>query len=124
MKRVTALMLFGFLILCGIVSAEALPSRAAAPDQDTTVVDSVKSKATHSAVNVVVETEWSDPETIKNVDVYVKYEKGIARTLAMKSKSRDCDIALISGVTVKILNPVSGKRIATYSGPKELPQKK
>lgn len=89
-----------------------------------TAADTVAKAPDYKGVNVVVETEWSDPEKINKVDVYVEYEKNQPNKLLLQGENRKCEIILISGMDVKIIDPASGKLLKIFKLPEEPPKKK
>jgi hypothetical protein len=89
--------------------------------QDTTKQDTVKTdKPVFTNVDVVVEYDWSEPEKNNGVDVFVKKESGkISAVIMVKTDVRRCEVELISGVVVKIIDPKTKKLLKTYKGGKK-----
>jgi hypothetical protein len=75
-------------------------------------------------VNVIVETEWGDPETTKDADVFIHYEKNQPKRVMLETAKSRCEINLFPGMTVKIVDPKSGKVLKTIHIPEEKPKKK
>ena len=83
---------------------------------DTTIKDTVKKALPDfKNVDVVVETEWSDPEKTSNVDVYVHLKDEHPHIIMSPNNHKQCEIRIIKGITVKILNPKTGKLLKKYS---------
>jgi len=83
---------------------------------DTTRADSLtKIEPQFKNVNVLVETEWGTTDKREGVDVYVKVKGKKPYEIEMrKGELQRCCVTLMSGVTVKILDPKSGKVLKTY----------
>ena len=69
------------------------------------------------AIDAIVETEWSPAEKFVDVSVYVTYENSTPKSVTLVGSNCDCEIVLLSGVVVKVLDRKSGKIISTLSGP-------
>jgi hypothetical protein len=85
--------------------------------------DSTTKTPDYKSVNVLIETEWSGPEKINNVDVFVVYENNVPIKLDIFGKNNHCEIRIISGMSVKIINANTGKVLAQIKGPEEPKQK-
>jgi hypothetical protein len=83
---------------------------------DTTRADSVtKIEPSFKNVNVLVETEWGSTDKREGVDVYVKVKGKKPYEIEMrKGELQKCCVTLMSGVTVKILDPKTGRVLKKY----------
>lgn len=100
-------------------------NRAGAASQtDTTQTDTTRtqiiqsdSSTTYTHVDVVVETEWGNPEKNENVTAEVVFKNGKADYVAMTGKRyKKCEITLMEGMKVKIYERKTGKLLKTYKG--------
>lgn len=83
---------------------------------DTTEIDTIKGKApAFTNVDVVVETEWAGSEKTENVKVYVFLETKHPHLIMTENKHKQCEIRIVKGMTVKIIDRKTGKRLKTYS---------
>ena len=83
---------------------------------DTTQADSLtKVEPDFRHVNVRVETEWGTTDKREGVDVYVKMKAKKPYEIEMrKDEMQRCCVTLMSGVTVKIIDPKTGRILKTY----------
>jgi len=66
-------------------------------------------------VDVVVETEWGDPEKTSNVDVYVHLKDKHPHIAMIPDNHKQCEIRIIKGITIKILDNKTGKLLKKYT---------
>ena len=86
---------------------------------DTTQTQIVQSDTsiTYTHVDVVVETEWGDPEKNEDVTAEVGFIDGKPdHVVFMGARHKKCEISLMEGMTVKIYNHKTGKLLKTYKG--------
>ena len=70
----------------------------------------------YTNVNVVMETEWGEPEEVINVDVVVlSLTDGTKQIVLFRKFNKIMEISIIEGVKVKILDTDTGKLLKTYS---------
>ena len=70
----------------------------------------------YTNVNVVMETEWSDPEEVANVDVVVlSLTDGTKQVVLFRKFNKIMEITIIDGVKVKVHDADTGKLLKTYS---------
>lgn len=92
-------------------SAQNDTSESAESEFDTTIV--------YTNVDVVVQTEWGDPERNENVQAEVSYKDEVARQVVLKGKQyKKCEIFLKGGIVVKIYDRPGGKLLKTLKAPK------
>lgn len=83
---------------------------------DTTIKDTIKKVLPDfKNVDVVVETEWSDPEKTSNVDVYIHLKDEHPHITMTPDSHKQCEIRIIKGITVKILDHKTGKLLKKYT---------
>ncbi|MGD9898364.1 MAG: hypothetical protein AB7T22_04465 [Calditrichaceae bacterium] len=71
--------------------------------------DSTEIKPDFKNVNVVVEYEWKDSETLEKVEVYLHLDTKEPYVEIIASEFRKCEISIIEGITVKIFDSQTGK---------------
>ena len=70
----------------------------------------------YTNVNVVLETEWMDPEEVNNVDVVVlALSDGSKQVVLFRKYEKIMEITVIEGVKVKIFDADNGKLLKTFS---------
>jgi len=70
----------------------------------------------YTDVNVVMETEWTDPEQVNNVDVVVlALSDGTKQIVLFRKYEKIMEISVIDGVKVKIFDSDNGKLLKTFS---------
>lgn len=108
-----------FNVLISVVMLFAVSSAHAQTDTsrtDSTQIDTVKGKSpAFINVDVLVETEWGDSEKTENVKVYAFLEAEHPHLLMTENKHKRCEIRIIKGMTVKIIDHKTGKRLKTYT---------
>lgn len=83
---------------------------------DTTIKDTIKKVLPDfKNVDVVVETEWSAPEKTSNVDVYVHLKDEHPHITMIPDSHKQCEIRVIKGITIKILDSKTGKLLKKYT---------
>ena len=102
-----------FFIL--LVQGYALPLDRFAAIQDSAAADSVKTAAPdYTDVDVVVKTDWGTTDKTKNVDVFIRKERGKHTEIVMKkSEHQECIVELVPGIVVQIINSKTGKVLKT-----------
>lgn len=96
----------------------------AATFSDTTQTDTTQpqiiesdTSITYTHVDVVVETEWGDPEKNEDVTAEVGFKDGKPdHVIFMGARHKKCEISLMEGMQVKIYNHKTGKLLKTYKG--------
>jgi hypothetical protein len=70
----------------------------------------------YTNVNVVLETEWMEPEEVNNVDVVVlALSDGSKQIVLFRKYEKIMEITVIDGVKVKIFDADNGKLLKTFS---------
>jgi len=110
---------FQFYPCVAVNTAPMLSHDAAVQPADTT-----QAAPDFKQVNVIVETEWGDPETTKDADVFIHYEKDQPKRILLETAKSRCEINLFPGMTVKIVDPKTGKVLKTIQIAEEKPKKK
>lgn len=110
---------FQFYPCLAVDSFPILSQSAAVQPADTT-----QPAPDFKQVNVIVETEWADPETTRDADVFIHYEKNQPQKIVLETVRSRCEINLFPGMTVKIVDPKSGKVLKTIHIAEEKPKKK
>lgn len=109
--------LYLFIIMFSI----ALFSYAnAALQTDTTKTDSTQIDTLQevppdfTGVDVIVETEWGEPEKTENVDVFLHLKDKQPHIIMSADKHKQCEVRIFKGITVKIVDHKTGKLLKTY----------
>lgn len=105
-----------------LISLIALFSYTSAYSQtDTTKADSTQIETPKEVppdftdVDVIVETEWSEPEKTSNVNVYLHLKDEHPHITMSPNSHQQCDIRIIKGITIKILDSKTGKLLKKYT---------
>jgi len=70
----------------------------------------------YTNVNVVLETEWMEPEEVNNVDVVIlALSDGSKQIVLFRKYEKIMEITVIEGVKVKIFDADNGKLLRTFS---------
>jgi hypothetical protein len=96
----------------------------AATFSDTTQVDTSKQQIiesdtsiTYTKVDVLVQSEWGDPEKYEDVIVEVLLKGGTPEKVIIKGlPHKTCEVTLMAGLTVKISDHKTGKLLKTIKG--------
>ncbi len=97
-------MVFLFVLMIGSNASAA----GFSVDADTTEI-----KPDFKNVNVVVEYEWKDSETLEKVDVYLHLDAKEPNVELIASEFRKCEISIIDGIVLKIFDSQTGKLLKT-----------
>jgi hypothetical protein len=106
--------------LCAFLQFANATSQSNATKPDTTetvtsIADTAKEEVPDfTGVDVVVETEWSDPEKNANVDVFVNLKDKHPHILIREVDHKLCEIRILKGVVIKIFDHSTGKLLKTY----------
>jgi hypothetical protein len=96
----------------------------AATFSDTTQIDTTGTQiiqsdtsTTYTHVDVIVETEWGDPEKNEDVTAEVGFKDGKPdHVVMMGARHKKCEVTLMEGMKVKIYDRKTGKLLKTYKG--------
>jgi len=81
----------------------------------TAIADTVnEERPDFTNVDVLVETEWSDPEKNVNVDVFVNLKDKYPHIVMREMDHKLCEVRILKGVVIKILDHKTGKLLKTY----------
>jgi hypothetical protein len=70
----------------------------------------------YTNVNVIMETEWSEPEEVINVDVIVlQMTDGTKQIVLFRKFNKIMEITVLDGVKVKVIDADTGKLLKTYA---------
>ncbi|MCK6622704.1 MAG: hypothetical protein HUU32_18660 [Calditrichaceae bacterium] len=102
------------LLTAGPARAGVLSDTTRADTTETQVVES-DTNVVYTNVDVVVESDWSKPERTERVSVEILFKNKKPDKVLMKGAGyKMCEITLMEGMTVKIINHKTGKLIKTY----------
>jgi hypothetical protein len=103
-------------IITLVITANAMVVISDTTITDTTIKDTAKKVLPDfKNVDVVVETEWGDPEKTTNVDVYVHLKDEHPHITMTPNSHKQCEIRIIKGITIKILDPTTGTLLKKYT---------
>jgi len=70
---------------------------------------------TYTHVDVILETDWSAPEKNEDVNVFIKKENNIpVSIIILREEHDDCEILIIPGAVIKIIDHNTGKLLKTF----------
>jgi hypothetical protein len=108
------ILLYAFLQFANATSQ----SNATKPDTTetvTSIADTAKEEVPDfTGVDVVVETEWSDPEKNENVDVFVNLKDKHPNIVMREVTHKLCEVRILKGVVIKISDHSTGKLLKTF----------
>lgn len=106
-----------FILFCCNRGAAATFSDTTQTDTTQTQIIQSDTSITYTHVDVVVETEWGDPEKNEDVTAEVGFKDGKPdHVVIMGARHKKCEVTLMEGMTVKIYNRKTGKLLKTYKG--------
>jgi len=81
----------------------------------STQIDTVKEVSPDFiGVDVIVESEWGEPDTTLNANVFAYLEDKHPHITMKQGKGRQCEVRIMKGITIKILDHKTGKLLKTY----------
>jgi hypothetical protein len=81
----------------------------------TSIADTAKAEVPDfTGVDVVVETEWSQPEKNTNVDVFVNLKDKHPHIVIREVNHKLCEVRILKGVVIKIFDHSTSKLLKTY----------
>jgi len=63
---------------------------------------------------VVVVSDWGEPDTTFNANVFVNLNDKHPHITMKQGKGRQCEVRIMKGITIKILDHKTGKLLKTY----------
>ena len=108
------LQFFVLIFLAGFFTAVNAGVRSDTSETVTAVADTVEQAPDFTGVDVVVETEWSDPEKNENVDVFVDLKGKHPHIVMQEVDHKLCEVRILKGVVIKIYDHKTGKLMKTY----------
>lgn len=106
-----------FILFCCNHAEAATFSDTTQTDTTQTQIVQSDTSTIYTHVDVVVETEWGEPERNDNVTAEVGFKDGKPdHVVIMGARHKQCEISLMEGMKVKIYDHKSGKLLKTYKG--------
>lgn len=106
---------FVLIFLIGFFAAANAGVRSDTSETVTAVADTVEEvHPDFTGVDVVVETEWSEPEKNVNVDVFVSLKDKHPHIVMKEVDHKLCEVRILKGVVIKIYDHKTGKLLKTY----------
>lgn len=117
--KLSAFLLLFVLVLMVFFNVIAFAAVSDTTQTDTTQTQVIESDTTivFTHVDVVVETEWGEPEKNENTTAELILKDGKAEKLIfMGEQHKKCEVTVMEGLTIKIYNRKTGKLIKTIKG--------
>jgi hypothetical protein len=106
---------FVLILLIGIFGLANAGVQSDTSETVTAVADTVEEeRPDFTGVDVIVETEWSEPEKNINVDVFVHLKDEHPNIVMQEVNHKLCKVRILKGVVVKIFDHKTGKLLKTY----------
>jgi hypothetical protein len=65
--------------------------------------------------DVVILSDWGEPDTTLNANVFVNLKDEYPHITMKQGKGRQCEVRIMKGITIKILDHKTGKLLKTYT---------
>lgn len=107
------LILLLLICLIAVANAQAVSDTTKAI---TVTEDTVKIvKPDFTGADVIVTSDWGEPDTTLNADVFVNLKDQHPHITMKRGKGRQCEVRIMKGITIKILEHKTGKLLKTYT---------
>lgn len=106
------------LILIGLIAVAAQSHAQGISDttKAVTVTEDTAKAAQPDFVgaDVVVLSDWGEPDTTFNASVFINLKDKHPHITMKQGKGRQCEVRIMKGITIKILDHKNGKLLKTY----------